>query len=91
KMEMPGYEKEQIKVMLEDGYLTVSAAKEKSEEEDKKRYLRREIAESCRRSFYVGKNLTEEQIKAKYENGILRLTVPKNAPKQVQSRSIAIE
>lgn len=90
-IEMPGYSKDQIKVSLDDGYLTVSAKKEQKEEEGKKRYLRKEITESCQRSYYVGDSVTQEQIKAKYDNGILSLTVPKSQPKQIQSHFIDIE
>ena len=91
ELEMPGYSKEQIKVTLEQGYLTVSAVKEQKEEDKESRYLRKEITESCQRSFYVGDWVTEEQIKAKYDNGILCLSVPKSAPKQTQGKLISIE
>lgn len=90
-VEMPGYSKEQIKVSLDQGYLTVSALKEQKEEDKSKHYLRKEITESCQRSFYVGTQITDEQVKAKYENGILSLTVPKAQPKQVQGKFISIE
>lgn len=90
-LELPGYGKDEIKVSLDSGYLTVSAAKQKKEEDGKK-YLRREIAESTSRSYYVGTYITRDQIKAKYDNGILSLTVPKEGPKQVQENNfIAIE
>ncbi len=90
-IEMPGYEKDQIKVALENGYLTVSSQKKLSEENEGKHYLKKEISESCSRSYYVGADITKEQIKAKYENGILSLTVPKSQPKQVNTNYIAIE
>lgn len=80
ELEMPGYKKEDIKVSLENGYLTVSAAKEQKTEDDK-HYLRKEISESCQRSYYVGNDVTREQIKAKYDNGMLTLNVPKAEPK----------
>ncbi len=87
---LPGYGKDEIKVSLDDGYLTVSASKQKKEEG--KKYLRREICESTSRSYYVGSDVTREQIKAKYENGILSLTVPKSQPKQIKNENyIAIE
>ena len=79
--ELPGYGKDEIKVSLENGYLTVSAEKQKREEEGKK-YLRREIREQTSRSYYVGSDITREQIKAKYANGILSLTVPKKGPEE---------
>ena len=81
-LELPGYAKDEIKVSLDNGYLTVSAEKHQKEEEGKK-YLRREIRESTSRSYYVGTDLTKEQIKAKYNNGILSLTVPKEQPKKL--------
>ncbi len=80
-LELPGYEKDEIKVSLENGYLTVSAAKK--EKEEKGKFLRREIRESTSRSYYVGNDISREQIKAKYCNGILSLTVPKEQPKRL--------
>ncbi len=93
EVETPGYRKDQIKVSLENGYLTISCYKQQKEADDKKnsRYLRKEISESCQRSYYVGNEITQDQIKAKYDNGILSLTVPKAAPKSGQSNFIAIE
>lgn len=94
-IEMPGYKKEQIKVSLEQGYLIVSAKKENREsdkdENGNEHFIRKEITESCQRSFYVGEYVTDDQVKAKYDNGILNLTVPKAKPKQVQGKFIAIE
>lgn len=90
-VEMPGYEKENIKVSLENGYLTVSAKKESKEESDGKRYLRKEISESCSRSYYVGQDVSRNDIKAKYENGILSVSVPKSQPKLPESSFIDIE
>ncbi len=90
-VEMPGYSKDQIKVSLEQGYLTVSALKEQKEEDKGARYLRKEITETCQRSFYVGDQVTDDKIKAKYNNGILSLCVPKSKPKQVQGKFISIE
>ena len=90
-IEMPGYSKDQIKVALENGYLTVSASKESKEEDNKKHYVRKEISESCSRSYYVGDDVTQTDIKAKYENGMLAISVPKSQPKQIQSSYIDIE
>lgn len=88
---LPGYGKDEIKISLENGYLTVSATKQKKEENEK-HYLRREISESTSRSYYVGNDVSKEQIKAKYLNGILSLTVPKAQHKQVSGTNyIAIE
>ncbi len=90
-LELPGYKKEEIKVSLESGYLTVSAEKQQKEEEGKK-YLRREIHESISRSYFVGQDLTQDQIKAKYDNGILSLVIPKESPKQLpENHFVTIE
>ena len=93
-IEMPGFKKDEIRVSLENGYLTVSAEKAEKEEEGKDKsakYLRRECRVSCQRSYYVGDDVEVDSVKAKYENGMLELSVPKAAPKQIETRSIAIE
>lgn len=92
-IEMPGFRKDQISVSLEDGYLNVSGtktAREEGENEGKK-YLRKEISESFQRSYYVGTEVKEDAIKAKYDNGILSLAIPKPQPKKPQLRSINID
>ena len=83
ELALPGYGKDEIKVSLENGYLTVSAVRQKREENSN--YLRREIAESSSRSFYVGTEVEQEDIRAKYENGILNLTVPKTQPRRYKA------
>lgn len=95
-IDMPGFKKEDIKAQLKDGYLTISASTNgNSDEKDKNgRYIRRErYAGSCSRSFYVGEGVKEEDIKAKFEDGILKLSVPKvDAKPQVEEKKyIAIE
>ena len=94
-IDLPGFKKDEIKVQLKDGYLTLSAAKglDKDAKDKEGNYIRRErYAGSMSRSFYVGENLTQEDIKAKYENGILRLSVPKKEAKPVETKkTIAIE
>ncbi len=85
-LELPGYAKDEIKISLEKGYLTVTAEKQKREEDGKK-YLRREIRESTSRSYYVGTEVMREQIKAKYANGILSLTVPKAQPRDTAEKN----
>ena len=94
-IDLPGFKKDEIGIELENGYLTVSAAKglDKDEEDKKGKYIRKErYAGAMQRSFYVGENLTDEDIKAKYENGILRLSVPKKPAKAVEAKkTIAIE
>ena len=91
EVEMPGYNKDEIKLALENGYLTVSASKTSKEEDKSKHYVRKEISESCSRSYYVGEDVSKEDIKAKYENGMLTVSVPKSQPKLSQSHYIDIE
>ena len=93
-VDLPGFKKDEIQVELEDGYLTISAEKGLDKEEEKKgKYIRRErYAGTMSRSFFVGEDITQEDIHAKYEDGILRLSVPKKAPKNVENNGyIAIE
>ena len=94
-VDLPGFKKDEIKVQLKDGYLTLSAAKglDKDEQDKKGNYIRRErYAGTMSRSFYVGEDVTQEDIHAKYEDGILRLSVPKKVPKKVENTGyIAIE
>ena len=87
EVDLPGYDKKDINVSLEDGYLTVSANTNKNvEEKDKnKNYIRRERQfGSCSRSFYVG-DVNQEDISASYDNGILNISFPK-AGKQIESK-----
>lgn len=102
EMELPGFAKEEVKAQLKDGYLTITAEhsaenKEENNEESQKKeavkYIRRErYYGKCQRSFFVGKNVTEEDINAKFENGILTMYVPKEVKKpQVEEKFIAIE
>lgn len=91
EVEMPGFDKSDINVSLSDGYLTIAANKnEKSDEGEKKNYIRRERSFSAKRSFYVG-DIDENQIKAKYENGVLNLTVPKEDQAKRLPKGIEIE
>lgn len=90
---LPGYKKEDIALELKDGYLKVSASSNKEKEEKDKagRVVRRErYSGNCSRSFYVGEGFTEEDIKAKFDNGELMISVPKEAPKRVEKKSITI-
>ena len=84
-VDLPGFKKDEIKVSLEDGYLTIEAAKGLDEDEQEKKsgkYIRKErYAGSCQRSFYVGDNLTQEDIKGEFKHGILTLNVPKKEAK----------
>ena len=94
-IDLPGFKKDEIEVQLENGYLTISAAKglDKDETDKQGKYLRKErYAGSMSRSFYVGEDITEEDIHGKFENGILKLDIPKVEAKKVeQKKHIAIE
>lgn len=87
-IDLPGFEKEEIELSLENGYLIVSAQKKEKSEEN---YVRRERSFSCKRSYYVGDNVTEEQIKAKYLNGTLNIEVPKVDKKQLPKKTINVD
>lgn len=94
-IDLPGFKKDEITLSLENGVLTVSAAKglDESEKDKKGKLIRQErYMGSMQRSFYVGKNLTDEDIKAKFEDGVLKLSVPKKeAPKLPEKKTIMIE
>jgi len=94
-IDLPGFKKEEITLNLENGYLVVGAAKglDKDEKTKKGRLIRQErYAGAMQRSFYVGEHITEEDIKAKFEDGVLKLTVPKReAPKVPEKKTILIE
>ena len=84
-MDLPGYDKEDIKAQLKDGYLTITAQKNISNEDkdEKGNYIRRErYCGKCSRSFYVGDGIKEEDIKANFKNGILQLTFPKEVARK---------
>ena len=94
-MDLPGFKKEEISLELNNGYLTVSAAKglDKDENDKKGKLIRQErYAGSMQRSFYVGENLTEEDIKASFKHGVLSLIIPKKeVPKLPEKKQILIE
>lgn len=94
-IDLPGFKKEEVQVQLEDGTLTISAAKglDKNEQDEKGRYIRQErYTGQCSRSFYVGQQVEAKDLSAKFEDGILRITVPKAAQKQLPEKNlIAIE
>ena len=83
-IDLPGYEKEGIKLNIQDGYLTVHASVSKEEkDEEKGKFVRKErYSGECSRSFYIGENVTEDEIKAKFRNGILTIDVPKKDDKK---------
>lgn len=94
-IDLPGFKKDEIKVELDNGYLNISAAKGLDKDEEKKdgKYIRRErYAGSMNRTFYVGSQLTQQDIQAKFEDGILKISVPKKDVQQIeQNKYIAIE
>ena len=88
-VDLPGFKKDEINVDLKDGYLTISAAKglDKDEKDKKGRYIRQErYAGACSRSFYVGE-IEPEDVSAKYEDGILKLSMPKQAKQELPKRT----
>lgn len=96
EMDLPGFKKEEIKASVENGYLTISAARGLDEDEkDKKsgKYIRRErYAGACERSFYVGEGISQDDIKASFQHGILKLFIPKEPEKSVEEKKyVAIE
>ena len=94
-IDLPGFKKDEINAKLENGYLTISASKglDKDEKDKECKYIRRErYAGAMSRSFYVGEQVHQEDIRAKFEDGILRLSVPKKDAKEVEKKNyIAIE
>lgn len=92
-IDLPGFKKDEISVDLKDGYLTISAAKglDKDEKDKKGKYIRQErYAGACSRSFYVG-DVEPKDVSASYEDGILKLSMPKQAKKELpKSTSITI-
>ena len=97
EIDLPGFTKEEVTAELKDGYLTISAAKGLDKDEQEKetgKYIRRErYAGACQRSFYVGEDITEQDIKAEFKHGILKLFVPKKEaqPKVENKKYVAIE
>mgnify|MGYP000253044318 CR=1 FL=1 len=97
EIDLPGFKKDEVTAGLNDGYLTVSAAKGLDQDEQEKetgKYIRRErYAGACQRSYYVGEDITEEDIKAEFKHGILKLFVPKKEVKPAveEKKYISIE
>ena len=93
-IDLPGFQKDEVNVELENGYLTISAAKglDKDQKDDEGHYIRQErYSGSCSRSFYVG-DIQPEDVHAKYEDGILKLTLPKADQKAIEHQNhIAIQ
>lgn len=97
EMDLPGFTKDEITAELNDGYLTISAAKgldKDEQDQDTGKYIRRErYAGACQRTFYVGEDVTEQDIKGEFKHGILKLQIPKKEaqPKVETKKYIAIE
>ena len=97
EIDRPGFHKDEIQAELKDGYLNISAAKQLNQDEKEKesgKYIRRErYSGSCQRSFYVGDEITQEDIKAEFKHGILKLFVPKKEakPEVEQRKFVSIE
>ena len=92
-IDLPGFKKDEIRVHLENGYLTVSAEKHADKQAGKGKYLRQErYSGTVSRTFYVGDALKPDDVKAKYEDGVLVVSLSKKAPEAIEQRSqIAIE
>ena len=94
-VDLPGYKKDEVQLDLKDGYLTISAAKglDKDQEDKKGKYIRQErYAGACSRSFFVGEGIEPRDVSAKFEDGILRVSLPKQVKKELpRTSTIAIE
>ena len=89
EVDLPGYDKENIDIEMDHGYLRITAKTNKSidESDEEERYVHKErYFGECSRSFYVGENIKEEDIKATFKNGILSLTFPKEQPKKLEEK-----
>ena len=89
-VELPGFKKDEVNVELKNGYLTIQASKglDKDESDKKGKYIRQErYAGACSRSFYVGEDVEAGEVAAKFENGILQLSIPKKEHKQLPQNS----
>ena len=95
EMNLPGFKKDQINVKLEDGYMTISASKDHDQEKKDRhgKIIRQErYAGAMQRSFYVGESVKVEDVKAKFEDGVLKLCIPKKELKELPANNtIAIE
>ena len=94
-VDLPGFKKDEVQLDLKDGYLSISAAKglDKDQEDKKGKYIRQErYAGACSRSFFVGEGIEPQDVSAKFEDGILRVSLPKQVKKELPRNStIAIE
>ena len=91
-IDLPGFEKENIKLSLNNGYLNISAKVEKENKEDEDKLLRQErFYGECSRSFYIGEDVKEDEINAKFKNGILKIEIPKKDEKEKEKEVKQIE
>ena len=91
-VDLPGFHKDEIKLDLNNGYLTISTEKSLNKENKGKMLRQERYVGTMQRSFYVGESITEDDIKAKFENGVLSLMIPKKeAPKVPEKKQILIE
>lgn len=89
EVDLPGYEKENIEIEMEDGYLKITATTNKNidESDEEEKYIHKErFYGECSRSFYVGSNIKEEDVKATFKNGILSLCIPKEDQKKLEEK-----
>lgn len=89
EIDVPGYSKDDIKIELENGYLTVTAEKEENKDEENKKthYIHKErFYGKCSRSYYAGDNVKEEDIKATFKNGILTIAFPKEKEEKIEGK-----
>ena len=88
-IDLPGYKKEDVQAELKDGYLTITASSKTNDEQKDEagKYIRRErYYGTCSRSFYVGEDIKQEDIKAKFEDGTLKIEIPKKENKQIKNK-----
>ena len=87
EIDVPGYDKEDIQIELQDGYITVTATRNEEKEDKNSKYLKRErFSGMCSRSYYAGDNVKEEDIRASFKNGILTIAFPKEPEKRVEEK-----
>lgn len=91
-IDLPGFKKDDISIDLKQGYLTVSAKREEGENGKERKFIRRERSySSCQRTFYLGENVTEEDIEAAFEDGVLKICIAKTPEKIPENKKILIK
>jgi len=92
EMDLPGFEKENIKLELNNGYLTITGKQENNIDEEEEKYVHKErFYGECTRSFFVGDNIKEEDIDAEFKNGMLKIDIPKKGEQKEISETKQIE